>query len=139
MVCVIPRTGEGSSAQDIGEADGAVEERANGEHRAFGYTVAIACILEMLRYGFGADSENFGDFPISFTPRNQRDAFDLTLGKLRRGRDRSDRGARYLAGGFECETADKLDERQLLFIEFPRCAWQRNRNRSPRRGRAQGS
>ena len=71
----------------------------------------------MLRYGFGADSENFGDFPIGLTPRDQRDAFDLTLGELRRGRDGGDRGARYLAGGFECETADKLDERQLLFLK----------------------
>lgn len=139
MVCVIPRTGEVSSAQNIGKANGAVEERPNGEHRAFGHAVAIARVFEMLRYGFGADPENFGDFPIGFTACNQRDAFDLTLGKLRRGRDRSDRGARYLAGRFECETANKLDERQLLFIEFPRCAWQRNRNRSPRRGRAQGS
>lgn len=111
MICVIPRTGEGSSAQDIGEANGAVEERANGEHRAFGYTVSIACILEMLRYGFGADSENLGDFPIGLTPRDQRDAFDLTIGELRRGRDGGERGARYLAGGLECEAADKLDER----------------------------
>ncbi len=87
MICVIPRTGEGSSAQDICEANGAVDERANGEHRAFGYAVAIACSLEMLRYGFGTDAESLGDFPIGLTPCDQRDAIDLTIGGSRRGRD----------------------------------------------------
>ncbi len=107
-----------SAAEDVGEADGSVEQRADQKRCSLVDPITLACLFDMAHDRFLADPHDAADFPVGFAATDPDQTVTLAIGQdgVRHGTELA--GAPHPPGCFEGERAGELGERMIFVCEM---------------------